>query len=326
VTGGSLRGARRSRFAGRLARSHHPCGALFETPVPLEATHAGALDGDAIRAAALEHGAALIRGLGLDGAAAFEAFARAVTPAVHAGYPELPRLAPGAACHRATPYPAALPIHFHNEAAHRRRWPRWQWFFAERVAEQGGRTLIADGRRVLAALRPALVDELLHRGLSYLRRFAPGLDVSPGELFGAADGAGLDQALRDEGARSETDGGRLRVRVERSAFADHPETGERLPFHQIFVHHPSRLPPSLRAALEAAGGPSPDYPRDVTWGDGARIPDPIVDELEAAYRAAAEPVAWRPGDVLLIDNLRVAHAREPFHGARSVLVMLAGVA
>ena len=35
--------------------------------------------------------------------------------------------------------------------------------------------------------------------------------------------------------------------------------------------------------------------------------------------------AWRPGDVIVIDNLRVMHGRRPFTGSRSVLAGL-GVA
>ncbi|WP_199813428.1 TauD/TfdA family dioxygenase, partial [Streptomyces stelliscabiei] len=32
---------------------------------------------------------------------------------------------------------------------------------------------------------------------------------------------------------------------------------------------------------------------------------------------------WRPGDLLLVDNLRCAHSREPYQGPREVLVGLA---
>ena len=140
-----------------LVRRDGPC---FEAVVPADGAAMAASLAPALHQALREHGYALIRGLELGGAEGFLAFAGAVTPDLCSGYPELPRLADGSFCHRATPYPSELAIRFHNEAAHRARWPRHQWFLAETVAEEGGRTLLVDGRQVLAALRPTLRAEL----------------------------------------------------------------------------------------------------------------------------------------------------------------------
>ncbi|TLZ54349.1 MAG: TauD/TfdA family dioxygenase, partial [Gammaproteobacteria bacterium] len=37
--------------------------------------------------------------------------------------------------------------------------------------------------------------------------------------------------------------------------------------------------------------------------------------------SAREP--WQAGDLMLVDNLRTAHGREPFEGSRQVLVAMA---
>ena len=41
------------------------------------------------------------------------------------------------------------------------------------------------------------------------------------------------------------------------------------------------------------------------------------------YNAHTMREPWRPGDLLLVDNLRCAHSREPFEGDREVLVGMA---
>ncbi|MFY1676223.1 MULTISPECIES: TauD/TfdA family dioxygenase [unclassified Streptomyces] len=32
--------------------------------------------------------------------------------------------------------------------------------------------------------------------------------------------------------------------------------------------------------------------------------------------------AWRPGDLLLVDNVLAAHGRDPFRGARKIVVAM----
>ena len=38
------------------------------------------------------------------------------------------------------------------------------------------------------------------------------------------------------------------------------------------------------------------------------------------YEAHTRREPWQPGDLLLVDNIRSAHAREPYEGPREVLV------
>jgi hypothetical protein len=55
--------------------------------------------------------------------------------------------------------------------------------------------------------------------------------------------------------------------------------------------------------------------------------DPEVGEHQRAGDrglAAAVNVDWRAGDLMLIDNVLVAHGRRPFTGSRRVLVAMSG--
>jgi alpha-ketoglutarate-dependent taurine dioxygenase len=41
------------------------------------------------------------------------------------------------------------------------------------------------------------------------------------------------------------------------------------------------------------------------------------------YREAAVCFAWQKGDLLMVDNMLVAHGRAPFTGPRRILVAMA---
>jgi hypothetical protein len=48
-----------------------------------------------------------------------------------------------------------------------------------------------------------------------------------------------------------------------------------------------------------------------------------MDHLRAAYRRETVSFPWQKGDLLMLDNMLVAHARDPFSGPRRVLVGMA---
>ena len=68
-----------------------------------------------------------------------------------------------------------------------------------------------------------------------------------------------------------------------------------------------------------------ELPRTVSYGDGTPIEDSVVAEISALYEQQAVRFQWQPGDVILLDNMRVAHARDPFAGTRKILVAMAEV-
>ena len=45
--------------------------------------------------------------------------------------------------------------------------------------------------------------------------------------------------------------------------------------------------------------------------------------LNKIYEANTAREPWQPGDLMLVDNVRTAHSREPFEGPREVLVAMA---
>jgi alpha-ketoglutarate-dependent taurine dioxygenase len=48
-----------------------------------------------------------------------------------------------------------------------------------------------------------------------------------------------------------------------------------------------------------------------------------VEQIRQAYRQETVAFPWQKGDLLMLDNMLVAHGRNPFSGERKVIVSMA---
>jgi len=115
---------------------------------------------------------------------------------------------------------------------------------------------------------------------------------------------------------------RLRTRQVCQAVASHPVTGEIVWFNQAHLFHVSRLPAEVRDAMLTIFAEE-ELPRNVYFGDGAAIDSADLDLISEAYEQEKVAFQWEQGDVLLLDNMLTAHARNPFTGKRQVVVGMA---
>ena len=118
------------------------------------------------------------------------------------------------------------------------------------------------------------------------------------------------------------DGERLRTRAVRPALARHPRSGEVLWFNHATFFHISTLAPEIRSELLELFD-EPDLPANTYYGDGSPIELEVLDNLRSIYQRETLRFPWQRGDVLLLDNMMVAHGRAPFHGERKILVGMA---
>jgi alpha-ketoglutarate-dependent taurine dioxygenase len=101
----------------------------------------------------------------------------------------------------------------------------------------------------------------------------------------------------------------------------HPFTGERVFFNQVQLHHDSCLEPEVRSDLLSLVGLE-RLPRQVYFGDGSAISDDTMRVIGDAYEACAVRFQWQRGDVVMLDNMLAAHARDPYEGPRKIVVAM----
>jgi non-ribosomal peptide synthetase component F/alpha-ketoglutarate-dependent taurine dioxygenase len=268
------------------------------------------------------HAAILFRNFGIATPQEFEAFAEAIEPGLFGGYGDLPKQDGGKNIYRSTPYPERQMILYHNESSHLERWPRKQWFFCEQAAPVGGATPIVDCREMLRRLPAELVDEFERKQLTYIRTFTKRLDVGWRDFFKTDDKAEVEARCRAGGIDCRwLDEETLQTRTRCPAVIRHPITSERSFFNQVQLHHTACLDAGVRDDLLEMVGIE-RLPRQVVFGDGTPIPDDIIEIVGEAYEACAVRFDWQPGDVVMLDNMLAAHARDPFEGPRKIVVAM----
>ncbi|AZE60743.1 MULTISPECIES: non-ribosomal peptide synthetase [Pseudomonas fluorescens group] len=275
-----------------------------------------------VEAKLARHAGILFRGFALRDIHDFEAFAEAVQPGLYGQYGDLPKKEGGKNTYRSTPYPEKKMILFHNESSHQDRWPRKQLFFCEQPSPVGGATPVVDCRQMYLKLPVAIRERFEDKGLLYVRTFADKLDVSWQHFFKTDVRADVEARCRAAGIEwTWLDNDELQIRTPCPAIIRHPVTGEKTFFNQVQLHHIFCLDPDVREDLLALFGEQ-RMPRHVYYGDGSPIEDEVMALVGELYEACAVRFDWQKGDVILLDNMLAAHARDPFEGPRKIVVAM----
>lgn len=272
----------------------------------------------------LRHGGILFRGFDVQSAADLEEFIRASCgESLEYRERSSPRHSVAGNIYTSTDYPPRYPIFLHNENSYQQTWPLKIFFLCETPAREGGETPIADCRRVLQRIAPEVRDRFTEKQWMVVRNFGEGLGLDWPTVFQTTDRAEVEEYCRRSGIDVEwRHGGRLRTRAVRPAIARHPQTGEMLWFNHATFFHISTLVPEVRETLLREFAEE-DLPANTYYGDGAPIEPEVLEHLRAAYRAETVSFPWQERDLLLLDNMLVAHGRGAFSGPRKVLVGMA---
>lgn len=271
----------------------------------------------------LINGAILFRNFALNSLSAFRAFVTAVS-SEPLSYHERssPRTEVMKGVYTSTDYPPGETIQFHNEQSYTQSWPMKLWFFCARPAAQGGATPIADCRRVLEGISPEVREKFLERKVSYVRNYGNDLGLDWQTAFQTGERSEVESYCRSRSIEFEWLGGeRLRTRQLFDAVVRHPRTGQAVWFEHTAFFHVSSLSPLVREMMLEEFGED-GLPSNTYYGDGSAIEDFALQEIREAYRRLAVRFSWQSGDLLLIDNMLTAHAREPFVGERKIVVAM----
>ncbi|MGV9427035.1 TauD/TfdA family dioxygenase [Streptomyces sp. NPDC003656] len=304
------------------SRPDRPAVAHVDTPADVPSW--AAQYREVLRTQVTEHGALLIRGLGLrDEEQVGAVFSRLTGGLLTERESFAPReeFAPGV--YSSTAWPANQPMCMHHELSYTLEPPGLMLFACLTAPEQGGATAVADAAEILRALPAGVTERFEREGWLLTRSYNDEIGATLEESFGTADRAAIERYCRDRAIDfTWQPDGSLRTAQRRPAVVRHPVTGERCWFNQIAFLNEWTLAPEVREYLVDEYGED-GLPFNTRFGDGSPIGEDVVQVLNATYEEHTRPEPWQAGDLLLVDNIRTAHSREPFTGDRRVLVGMA---
>jgi len=282
---------------------------------------------DYIEELLLKHRALLFRGFPIASPEDFETFVNATSDSELLEYVDrtTPRHSEGGKSDRvyiSTIYPAEHAINPHNEGTYWTQWARKLYFCCLVAPETGGETPIYDVHNVFEHISPALRNRFIEKDWMLVRNYQDGFGLPWQEVFQVETREQVESYCREHDIDYEwLDDGHLRTRSIRPAAQEHPKTGDPLWFNHAAFYHHTALDPVTRDALVEEFGIE-GLPYNTWYGDGEPIEPDEVDEIRAAYAQEKIKFRWQPGDVLLLDNMYIAHAREPYTGARRIVVAM----
>lgn len=272
----------------------------------------------------LKYGGILFRNFKVSGVAEFEEFIGSVSGEL-LEYRERssPRSHVNGNIYTSTDYPANQSIFLHNENSYQHTWPLKIFFFCITAPQQGGETPIADVRKVFQHINPKIRELFIQKQVMYVRNFGNGFGLPWQTVFQTTNKLEVEEYCRKNGIETEwKDGNCLRTKQVRQAVTKHPKTNEMLWFNHAAFFHISSLESTTRESLLAEFRES-DLPQNTYYGDGSTIESSVLDEIRSCYQQETVTFHWQEGDILMLDNMLVAHGRAPFIGSRKIVVGMA---
>jgi alpha-ketoglutarate-dependent taurine dioxygenase len=286
-----------------------------------------------------QNGAVLLRGFAIPDMGAFGRMA-ALHPAHRLRYVAgtSPRAHLAGNVYESTRVDEHYKIALHQEKSYISAFPRMLAFYCEQPASEGGETTICDMREVSQRLPAETKKRFAARGVHFKRNFRDGdrrdemIENSAlreyhrvwQEAFDCETQEEVAEHCRQLGLEHQwLNDGSVTVSNTRPALICHPLSGEEIWFNQAATLHPNSH--SLGSAYPIIthfyrDRPAPPY--EVSYGDGGSM---SVEDLVPIYGVMGEferAVRWQRGDYLLLDNILVAHGRNPYSGPRAIRVAM----
>ncbi|WP_328584772.1 TauD/TfdA family dioxygenase [Streptomyces sp. NBC_00370] len=288
------------------------------SPAAWAALHRGALD-----AAVLRHGCVLVRGLAVRDADEAAAVSGALIDELTGDHePFAPRRTLGAGLLSPNEWPSEQPMCMHHELSYAPSFPSRLVHCCLEAPHEGGATALADGAAVLRALPARLRSRAEAVGWELTRNHNGLVGMDWRDTFGTDDRAAVERHCAAHGIDWRWQGADGLTTTRRSAAVlRHPVSGVPVWFNQLAFLNEWTMDPGVRSFLVEEFGED-GLPYNTRFGDGGPLDRATVDLINEVYAAHTVREPWREGDVLVVDNLRTAHSREPFRGPRTLTVAL----
>jgi amino acid adenylation domain-containing protein len=280
-----------------------------------------------IRAKLLACGGILFRGFGIGDGTTFEGFFRAICGQLNEYSHRVTKRTQvsDSFVYTSTDHPKTLNLALHNETSYTKKWAAQIGFYCDTPSNVGGQTPVADSRKVLAALPRDLVERFSRKQLLYMRNSGNAIELTWQETFQANDRSEVEEYCKSHEMEFEwKPDGQLRTFQRCHVLARHPSTGDPVWFNQAHLMHRSAYPPGVIERM-FPGSPDDELPFNVFFADRTPIPDADIALIHYAFQSQAREFDWQRGDVMILDNMLMAHGRRPFDGSRRILVAMSGV-
>ncbi|MDO6435713.1 condensation domain-containing protein, partial [Flavitalea sp. BT771] len=266
------------------------------------------------------HGGVLFRGFDMGSVPAFRQFSMDFSnDQMNYVDQSSPRTAIADGLYTSTDHPAGETINMHNELSYSHKWPLHILFCCIEAPDSGGETPVCDSRKLLHALSDATRRKFADKGILYVRNLVDGLGLSWRDVYQTQDKQIVEEYCRVNHIDLEWKSDRhLRISWRKPAIVAHPGTSEPVWFNHGFFFHASNLLQSVHDAVASRE----DLPFNTFYGDGSEIEKEVIAEIRAAYDRHMEIFTWEKGDVLILDNMIMAHGRQPFKGTRKIIVSM----
>lgn len=273
----------------------------------------------------LECGGILLRDFSIRAVSEFNQLANIVSPQLFDYVNRsTPRTKLGNKIYTTTEYPSEKHIPFHNENSYTLTWPGKIMFFCVVAPEVGGETPIADSRQVCNKIDKKIINIFNEKKILYLRKFIPGIDLSWQEVFQTEDKQDVEKYCIDNKINySWQDSNNVELITKQlcQATLSHPVTGEIVWFNQAHLFNIWSLPEPDKSMLINTLGNN-NLPRNSYFGDNSEIDPEYFINISDAYEQERIEFKWKKGDILILDNILMAHARNPFSGARKIVAAM----
>ena len=255
----------------------------------------------------LQYGALLFRGFDGNSMDAFESFVT-VTGGQLLAYQERssPRETVQRNIYTSTSHPSTQEIFLHNEQSYNLKFPHYIYFHCVEPAQSGGGTTISDTHSVYNTLPSDITHKFERLGYTYLRNFGSGLGLSWEAAYQTEKKSEVEQYCLDNKIKLEwLDQDRLRTRQVRECVARRPGSGEKVWFNHATFFNVTTLTAAVADKL-CSRFADEELPNHTFYGDGAPIESEVLEVLRNAYMEGKTSIHWEKGDVLMLDNMRMA--------------------
>jgi hypothetical protein len=250
----------------------------------------------------------------------------------------VPRSAVTKGVYESTRLPPERKLPLHQEMAYNPDFPRKIAFHCEIAPDAGGETALCDMGDVYNEIPPELRQLFEASGVEYVRNFRDESNTpaiarqffssyhrSWQEAFDTNDRPSAEAVCREMGFVYEwEEDGSLTVRRLGPAVLTHSASGRKVWFNQVCAQHSNAITlGELHPMMQRYYGTRPARPYEIRFGNGVLIDFETIAPIYEVLDKFETSFPWHAGDVMLLDNVLMAHGRNPYKGSRKLNVAFA---